>query len=260
MNNLDISALSALPLELRLAGLEKIKRDADKQTEIMCTQVRIGLLKELEAKAMRNNPNYIKHKITRPETQALLTNIIQEIALLTNKDYKAISAKDVVNKVWQGIAKNKHPDWLKKVKHINSGYLFNQILNSNFENQLPPNLAITYEKLDPTRVNFHKSLNMISKQIFNEILEVMKTEFLEEEIEALKLQSISDKVTISNLNRDILAGRPLPSKADWKDKAIEMKRQGYSVKDIILTVDKGRTAVSKALNSDEAKALLKKDF
>jgi len=256
MSNLDTSALEALPLELQLAKLEQIKRDTDSQTESEYTNIRIGLYKELEAKAMRNNPNYIKHKITGPEVQVLLINIIQELALLTSKNYKGASAKDTVNKIWQSIAKNKHQDWLKKVKHTNSGYIFKQILNRNFEKQLPPNSATIYEKLDHNRVNFHKSLNMISKQIFNEIWEAMETEFLKEEVEALKLQSINDKVTISNLNRDIEAGRLLPSKTDWKDKAIEMKRQGYSVKDIILTVDKGRTAVSKALNSDEAKALL----
>jgi hypothetical protein len=256
MSNLDISTLAASPLELRLRKLGKIKRDAVNQTESEYTQARIGILKELEAKAIRNNPNYIKHKITESEIQALLTNILQELALLTSENYKAASAKDTVNKIWQGIAKNKHQDWLKKVKHMNSGYLFNQILTINFENQLPPNLATSYAKLDPTRLNLHKSLNIISKQIFNEIWEVMETDFLKEEVEALKLQSINDKVTIANLNRDIEAGRLLPSKADWKDEAIEMKRQGYSVKDIGLTVGKGRTAVSRALNSDEAKALL----
>jgi hypothetical protein len=253
---LDTSTLAASPLELRLAKLDKIKRDADNQTESEYTQIRIGLLKELEAKAIRNNPNYIKHKITRSEIQVILTNIVQELALLTNENYKTASAKDTVNKIWQGIAKNKHQDWLKKVKHIYSGYLFNQILNNNFENQLPPNSVTTYAKLDLTRINLNKSLNMISKQIFNEIWEVMETEFLKEEVAALKLQSIADKVTISNLNRDIEAGRLLPSKADWKGKAIEMKRQGYSVNDIVLTIGKGRTAVSRALNSDEAKALL----
>jgi hypothetical protein len=256
MSNLDISTLAASPLELRLKKLDKIKRTAVNQTESEYTQARIGILKELEAKAIRNNPDYIKHKITGPEVQVLLTNIVQELTLLTNENYKAASAKGTVNKIWQGIAKNKHQDWLKKIKHVSSGYLFNQIMNINFEDQLPPNLAATYEKLDPTRINFNKSLNMISKQIFNEIWEVMETEFLKEEVEALKLQSINDKVTIANLNRDIEAGRLLPSKADWKDEAIEMKRQGYSVKDIGLTVGKGRTVVSKALNSDKAKALL----
>lgn len=255
MSNLDTSPLKGLPLELRLAKLDQIKRDTDNQTESEYTNIRIGLFKELEAKTLRNNPDFIKHKITGSEIQVLLTNIVQELALLTNENYKTASAKDTVNKIWQGIAKNKHQDWLKKVKHIYSGYLFNQILNRNFENQLPPDSAAIYAKLDPTRINLHKSLNMISKQIFNEILEVMETEFLKEEVEALKLQSIDDKVTISYLNRDIEAGRLLPSKADWKDKAIEMKRQGYSVKDIMLTVGKKRTAVSKALNSDEAKAL-----
>jgi hypothetical protein len=256
MSNLDISTLAASPLELQLKKLDKIKRYADKQTKNKYTQTRIGILKELEAKAIRNNPDYIKHKITGPEVQVLLTNILQELTLLTSENYKAASAKDTVNKIWQGIAKNKHQDWLKKVKHMNSGYLFNQILTINFENQLPPNLATSYAKLDPTRLNLHKSLNIISKQIFNEIWEVMETDFLKEEVEALKLQSINDKVTISNLNRDIEAGRLLPSKADWKDKAIEMKRQGYSVKDIGLNVGKGRTVVSRALNSDKAKALL----
>jgi hypothetical protein len=256
MSYLDTSSLAKLPLELRLAKLDRIKRDADNQTESEYTNIRIGLFKDLQDKAIRKNPNYIKHKITESEIQVLLTNIIQELASLTNKNYKAASAKGTVNKIWQGIAKNKHPDWLKKIKHVSSGYLFNQIMNINFEDQLPPNLAATYEKLDTTRINFNKSLNMISKQIFNEIWEVMETEFLKEENEALKLQSINDKVTISNLNRDIEAGRLLPSKADWKDEAIEMKRQGYSVKDIGLTVGRGRTAVSSALNSDEAKALL----
>jgi len=256
MSNLDISTLAALPLKLRLKKLAKIKRDADKQTESEYTQALIVVLQELEAKAISNNPNYIKHKITESEVQVLLINIIQELSLLTNENYKTASAKDTVNKIWQGIAKNKHPDWLTKVKHTNKGYLFNQIITINFEEQLPQILAATYAKLDSSRLNLNKSLNVISKQIFNEIWEVMETEFLKEEIEALKLQSINDKVTISNLNRDIEAGRLLPSKADWKDKAIEMKRQGYSVKEIMQDVGKGRTAVSKALNSGEAKAVL----
>ena len=56
MSNLDISTLAALPLELRLKKLERIKRDAVNQTESEYTQARIGILKELEAKAIRNNP------------------------------------------------------------------------------------------------------------------------------------------------------------------------------------------------------------
>lgn len=256
MSYLDTSNLEVFPAKRRLKELDKRKREAEHQIETECHQLRIDALKELEAEARRNNPNYIKHKISNSEVQELLTNILQELSLLTNKNYKAASAKSIINAILQNIAKNKHQDWLKKVKHQNNGYQFKQTLNTDFENQLPPNLATAYEKLNPNSLNLDKSLNIISKQIFNEIWKVMQTEFLKEENEALKLQSIKDKVTISNLNRDIEAVRSLPSKADWIDQAIEMKRQGYSVKDIMLTVGKGRTSVSKALNSDEAKTLL----
>ncbi len=255
MGNLDTSNLTALPLELQLKELTNIKKNHNMQTDNEYKSERLRILQALQAKAMLN-PNYRKHEITDDEIKILLTSIVNELALLTKETYQAASAQRLINKIWASLAVNKHSDWLVKVKKSNSGYLFKRILNTHFVTKLPSILTATYEKLDPNKINLNKSLNHISKQIFNEVREVMKIEFLEEEVEALKLQSIDDKVTISNLNRDIKAGRLLPSKADWKDKAIEMKRQDYSVKDIMLAVGKGRTAVSKALNSDEAKALL----
>jgi hypothetical protein len=45
-----------------------------------------------------------------------------------------------------------------------------------------------------------------------------ETEILKKKTSIKKLQSINDKVTISNLNRDIETGRLIPSKADWKMK------------------------------------------
>lgn len=251
MSNLDLSNLDKLSLEYQLKELDKIERNHRMQTDYEYNSERLRIYKDLKAKAMQN-PNYIDHKITGDDIEILLTSILNELALLTKETYQAASAQKLINKIWASLEVNKHSDWLKKVKHKNGGYLLERIINADFVTKLPSILIATYEKLNPSKINFNNSLNHVSKQIFNEVRKVMETEFLKEEVEALKLQSIKDKVTISNLNRDIVAGRVLPSKADWKDEAIEMKRQGYPVKDIMQNVGKGRTVVSKALNSNEA--------
>jgi hypothetical protein len=256
MSNLDLSNLDKLPLKLQLKELARLERNHKMQTDYECNSERLRIRKDLKAESMKS-PDYIDHKITSDDIEILLTSIINELALLTKETYQAASAQRLINTIWTSLAVNKHPKWLKKVKNGNSGYLFKRIINTNFVTELPSILTATYEKIDANKINLNKSLNHISKQIFNEVREVMGIEFLKEEVEELKLQSINDKVTIARLNRDIESGRLLPSKADWKDEVIEMKRQGYSIKDIMLTSGKGRTAVSKALNSDEAKARLR---
>jgi hypothetical protein len=256
MSNLDLSTLAKLPIELQRKELDKIKRNNSAQTDYEYKSESLRILKDLKAKAMQN-PNYIDHKITDGDIKILLISIVNELSLLTKETYQAASAQRLINTIWTSLAVNKHSDWLQKVKNGNRGYLFKRIINTNFVTELPSILTATYEKIDANKINLNKSLNHISKQIFNEVREVMGIEFLKEEVEELKLQSINDKVTIARLNRDIESGRLLPSEADWKDEAIEMKRQGYPIKDIMLTFGKGRTAVSKALNSDEAKARLR---
>lgn len=256
MSNLDTSNLSVLPLELQLKELDKIKRNHSMQTENEYKNERIRIFQAIEAEAILKDPNYVKKKITDNDITILLTNIVNELALLTKETYQEASAQNVINKIWESLAVNKPCDWAKKIKKRHSGYLFKRQLNTYFLTQLPSILTNTYKKLDPEKINLNKSLNQISKQIFNEIWKVMQIDFLKEEVEALKLQSTADKVTISKLKKDIKANKIIATKSDWKDIAIEMRFQGYSINDIMKTVGKGRTAVSNTLNSVEAKAIL----
>jgi hypothetical protein len=256
MSYINTFGLEEMSPKSRLKELYIRKRDAIRGVELQHTQLEINTFKELEAESRNKNPNYIKHSIKVDEVHVLLTRILDELSLLTSENYRAVSVKGTVNKIWQEIAMNKHQDWLQKIKHMNAGYLFKQTITIGFELQLPPNLTATYAKLDPSRLNFNKTLNVITKQIYNEIWEAMEKEFLIEEIELFKQRYIDAKARISMLERDLEAGRFIPSKADWTDKAIEMRRNGYSVKDICFDVGKARTAVSKALNSEKAKALL----
>jgi hypothetical protein len=257
MNDLEISNVATLPLKLQLKELGILKRNHIAQTNNKYNSECIRILQALQARAMLN-PNYIKHEITDGDIKILLTSIVNELALLTKETYQTASAQKIINNIWAGLEVSKHSDWLKKVKNDNRGYLFKRIISNNFGTKLPSILTVTYEKLDLNKIDFNKSLNHISKQIFNEVREVMVIEFLKEEVSSLRQQSIIDKVTILNLQKDIKTGRLVASETDWKCQAVEMRAQGYSVGDIIKKVGKKRTAVSNALNTPKAKAALNK--
>ncbi len=256
MSNLDISKLSAIPLKSQIKELNRIKQNHDSQTTQEYIEERIRIFEDITADTILKNPNYIRHEVKIDDIESMLKNIMNELSLLTVENYQVISAKKTINEIWEHISANKPPDWLSKVKHRASGYIFKKLLNKGFRFSLPPFLVRTYEKLDPSRINFDKTLNKISKQIYIEIWEVMETEFLKNEVSALRQQHITDKVTISKLENAIKANNQIPSKPDWKDNARALRLQGYSIAKIMQIVDKGRTAVSQAVNSAESKAIL----
>jgi hypothetical protein len=255
-NYLKIETLNLLSLNEQEKIVRTRESNAIAAIKQEALQANIDINKARIEEAKKNDPNYVEQKITDDHVQILLKNIINELALLTQKTYKTASAKNTINEIWNNLSANQHSDWLKKVKYRNSGYLYKGILNSDFENYLPSFLTNTYKKLGSTKINLSKSLNQISNQIFNEIRDVMEKEFLIEEVAELKKQSIVDKVKISKLEKDVKANRLIPTKNDWKAVAIELRLKGYSIDQIIQHVDKGRTVVSKALNSVEAKAIL----
>ena len=257
-NYLKFDTLNFLTLDEQEKTIKERRLNALAAIEQEATEAQISINVARVEEAKQNDPNYINHKITDDEVKILLKNIINRLAQFTLHSYQEISARKVIDEIWKDLARNQHSEWLGKVKHKNSGYIYKRIINNGFEYQLPSILVSTYKKLSPERLNFDKSLNKISKQIFVEIWNVMETEFLKNEVSELKKNLIEKNLTISSLKNDIEMNKVTPSKVSWKNLAIELKLQGYPIKEIQELVGKGRTAVSKALNTSEAKAILNK--
>ena len=255
---LDTSELSKKPFYKQLQELERRNANHVEQARREFISKRADILNKLTNEAKLTNPNYVEHKITVSEIEKLLENMLHKLASLTSETYKTVEIKKSVNAIWKDIAVSKHLEWLNKVKNRNNGYIFENIMSSGFEHQLPSALFTTYKKLDLSRLNYNKTLNQISKQIFTEIWEVMEKEFLKNENAELHRKLITANASISSLTKDITEGRKLTSKAKWQSTAIEMKFQGYLVSEIMKYTGKGKTSIYKALKSEEAKGILNK--